>query len=93
MSEDKIRKMARHRVAAKMGFFYHLICYVLVNTLLIVIWAVTGAGYPWFLWALGGWGVGLVFHFFGVFVFLQGGGDWERRAVDKEVEKIKKSQG
>ena len=28
--------------------------------ILIIIWAVTGAGYPWFIWPAIGWGLALV---------------------------------
>jgi uncharacterized protein DUF1707/2TM domain-containing protein len=37
-----------------------LAAYVAVNLMLIVIWAVTGAGYFWPIWPLLGWGIGLV---------------------------------
>ena len=57
----------------------------------MIIWAATGGGFPWFLFPLGGWGIGIFFHFLGAFVFLKGGGDWEKRAIDKEMEKIKRS--
>jgi len=93
MSDEDIRKLAQRRVTAKKGFFIHLFTYVVINALLVLIWYfVSGAGYPWFLWALGGWGIGLVFHFVSVFVFPKEGGDWERSQVKKEMEKIKQSQ-
>lgn len=34
--------------------------FVLVNALLIAIWAASGAGYFWPMWPLMGWGLGLV---------------------------------
>src|SRR5215210_5611871 len=34
--------------------------YLLVNLMLIAIWAATGAGYFWPIWPLLGWGMGLV---------------------------------
>lgn len=34
--------------------------YVGVMVILIIIWAVTGAGYPWFIWPAIGWGLALV---------------------------------
>jgi hypothetical protein len=37
-----------------------LAAYVAVNLMLIVIWAVTGAGYFWPIWPLLGWGIGLL---------------------------------
>jgi Na+(H+)/acetate symporter ActP len=90
MSEEEIYKKARERVEEKKGFFTHLIVYVLVNILLVIIWWLTGADYPWFLFPLGGWGIGLIFHFLGVFVFSKQTG-WERREVEKEADKLRKS--
>ena len=34
--------------------------YVGVMVILIIIWAVTGAGYPWFIWPAIGWGLALL---------------------------------
>ena len=90
MSEEELYKEAKKRVEEKKGFFSHLAVYVLVNILLVIIWAFSaGGGYPWFIWPMGGWGIGLVFHFLGVFVFSQKT-DWEKRQIEKEMEKLKK---
>ena len=90
MSEEEIYKQARKRVEEKKGFYTHLAVYILVNILLVLIWAfAAGGGYPWFIWPLGGWGIGLLFHFLGVFVFSQRT-DWERREIEKEAERLRK---
>ena len=90
MSEEQIYELAKKRVEEKKGFFVHLTVYILVNIMLVLIWAfATGGGYPWFIWALGGWGIGLLFHFLGVFVFSKRT-DWERREIEKEAEKLRK---
>ena len=41
--------------------------YVIVNAGLIGVWAITGAGYFWPGWVLGGWGIGLLFHAWATF--------------------------
>jgi len=70
MSEEEIYDKARKRVEEKKGFFIHLAVYICVNIGLVLIWAfAAGGGYPWFFWPLGGWGIGLLFHFLEVFVF------------------------
>lgn len=93
LSDEEINKQARKRVEEKKGFYIHLMIYVLVNLLVILMWAfVTGGGYPWFVWMTGGWGIGLLSHFLGVFVFNRTSG-WERRQMDAEIERIKKEQG
>ena len=90
MSEEEIYQIARKRVEEKKGFFSHLAIYVIINILLVVIWALTGAGFPWFLFPLGGWGIGVIFHFLGTFVFSKETG-WERREIEKEAERLRKS--
>ena len=93
LSDEEILKQARKRVEEKKGFLIHLMVYVLVNLLVILMWAfVTGGGYPWFVWMAGGWGIGLLFHGLGVFVFNKTSG-WERRQMDAEIERIKRDQG
>ena len=94
MSEDEIRQIALKRVEAKKGFYIHLTVYIIVNAFLFIIWFfVAGRGYPWFLWPLGGWGLGLLFHAMGTFAFPTGGADWERREIEKEMQKLRKDQG
>jgi len=93
MSEEKIYEEARKRVEEKKGFFIHFAVYIIVNILLVLIWATTGAGSPpWFIYPLGGWGIGILFHFLGVFVFSRRTG-WERKEIEKEVERLKKEGG
>ena len=93
LSDEEIYRQARKRVEEKKGFFVHLIVYSMVNLGMILIWAfAAGGGYPWFVWILGGWGIGLVSHFLGVFVFNKTSG-WERRQMDAEIARIKKEQG
>jgi len=89
MSEEEIYRQARKRVEEKKGFYIHFAVYIIVNIILVIIWATTGAGYPWFLFPLGGWGIGILFHFLGVFVFSRQS-NWERREIEKEVERLRK---
>ena len=89
--EEEIYRRARKRVEEKKGFFSHLIAYILVNIALMLIWAfLAGGGFPWFLFPLCGWGIGLIFHFLGVFVFSKETG-WETKEIEKEAEKLRKS--
>jgi len=92
-SEEEIYRIARERVKQKRGFWNHLAVYVVVNIFLVIIWFFTGrgGGYPWFIWPLIGWGIGIIFHALGVFVFpKQWPSDWERKQVEKEAEKLRK---
>lgn len=89
MTEEEIYEEAKKRVKAKKDLYSHIAVYVLVNAFLVVIWAVTSGGFPWFVFPLGGWGIGLFFHILDVFV-------WQRRndreAIEREAEKLRKLQ-
>ena len=39
MSEDEIYEQAKKRVEAKIGFYGHLTAYVVVNIILVLVWA------------------------------------------------------
>ena len=86
-------KEARKRVKARLGFYSHLATYLFVNTLLIGIWLVTSFSighfyYPWFIWPLFGWGIGVVANFFSVFV---AGHGLEDRLIAQEMYKMNNS--
>lgn len=59
---------ARRRVTERRDFGSHLVVYVVVNAFIVLVWAVTGAGYFWPVWMLAGWGIGLALHAWDVFV-------------------------
>ncbi len=57
--DEEHRSAAYARLKTKREFRDHLLVYGAVNTLLVVIWAASGAGYFWPIWAIAGWGIGL----------------------------------
>ncbi len=89
MSEEDLYRLASKNVEEKKGFFIHLAVYIIVNIMLLIIWAVTGAGFPWFVFPLGGWGIGILFHFLGVFVFSRQT-NWEKSEIEREVRRLKR---
>ena len=50
------QEIAERRVKERLELWWHLGSYVIVNVFLIIVWAITGAGYPWFVWVMIGWG-------------------------------------
>jgi len=65
--EREIRAKATKRVWAKLGFRWHLFIYAVVNAGLAAINLQHDSTYLWFLWPMGGWGIGLAMHAFATF--------------------------
>ena len=59
---EERRAVAIAGIAGKRDFRCHALVYCAVNTLLVVIWAASGAGYFWPIWPIAGWGIGLAAH-------------------------------
>ena len=90
---------AKKRVKAIKGFYVHLIVYVLVNIFLsgIIIFGLMQSGYSFYdaitnfgvYSTILFWGIGLFFHFMGVFGFksLGLGKDWEEKKIKELLEK------
>jgi len=47
---------------AERSFQIHAAVWFAVNAFLVLVWALTGGGMPWFLFPAGGWGIGLAAH-------------------------------
>jgi hypothetical protein len=85
-------RMAERRVKAKVGFYWHLASYLVVNAMLIGIYLLSAlaAGelyYPWFVWVMGPWGVGLIFNYLAVFVFNEGGNQTQQM-IENEMRRM-----
>ncbi len=72
------------------SFKRHLLTYVVVVGFLWAIWALTGdrddRRFPWPIWATLGWGIGMIFHYLGAYVFPR------ENSVEKEFEKLKQTK-
>jgi len=60
---------AKKRVGARIGFYKHLVSFILINIILLVINLVCSPGDLWFYWPLLGWGVVVFFHALRVVAF------------------------
>src|SRR5688572_7758011 len=82
--DPQLWEIAKRRASFK----YHLASYLLVIGFLWAIWFFTSepgvprSRYPWPIWATGGWGIGLLFHYLGAYVFPRENG------VEREYEKL-----
>lgn len=86
-ADNDVRALAKRRVRARTGFLVHTMMYAVVNAGLFLIWSLSATTYPWFIWPLLGWGVGLASHAVGL-VF---GPDsaHEARAIEREIVRLR----
>ena len=61
-TEDQLREQAVEELRKRRELAGHVLAYLTVNTFLVVIWYLTGAGFFWPAFPLFGWGIGLIFH-------------------------------
>lgn len=85
--EKELWRLAKKRV----NFKRHLAIYLVINTLFWCIWWFDkehkeSGEYPWPIWPMLGWGIGLAFEYVGAYVSNKPG------AVQKEFEKLKKER-
>lgn len=67
-SEDELRSAAEKRVHRKRGFYSYLGIWAAVSLILTAVWAFSGGGYYWPVWAIFGMGIAAVFQFIDIFV-------------------------
>jgi hypothetical protein len=82
--DSEIRERAITRLKKRRDFKGHLLIYFLVNSFLVVIWAVTsGGGFFWPVFVMVGWGIGVVMNAWDVYFAEEIGEDDIRREVDR----------
>lgn len=59
---ERARKQRQRRRGMRASLRIHTVVFVFVQLLLVAVWASTGAGFPWFVFPLLGWGAGLAVH-------------------------------
>lgn len=75
---------AKKQVEEIKGFYANLISYCVVIPFLIFLNYRTSWDFQWFWFPMLGWGMGIVFHAFGVFGY---GKSWEERKIQEILEK------
>jgi uncharacterized membrane protein YecN with MAPEG domain len=86
-SEEDLRKEAVASLNRKRAFKQTAFAYVVVNLVLIGIWALSGADYFWPIWVIGGWGIGLAFQAYGAYGQRRGISEDE---VAREMQRLKR---
>lgn len=93
LEKDPRYEEAKKQVEEEKGFYIHLSTYVLVNAFFVVLDFLTSPGHWWFYWPMLGWGIGVVFHWIGVFgkrrFFSE---KWEERRIRKLMDEDNRQQ-
>lgn len=89
--ESELREKAEKRVKQRTRLLEHIASYVIVNGFLVVVWALTGGGYPWFLWVMAGWGLGLAMNVASYFIGSRGDSARERM-IQEEMKRMREGQ-
>jgi hypothetical protein len=86
--DAELREEALRRLAKRRDFRAHLLAYVLGNALLWLIWgvvyAVSGFWFPWPVFPLFGWGIGLTFHAWDTY----GRRPFREQDIDRELARM-----
>ena len=62
MSDDAARQQAIQRLHQRRGFMNYVIGAVVISLFMVVIWALSGQGYYWPIWVMGGFLIGGIFY-------------------------------
>ena len=66
--DEGLRERAIKRLKRRRDFYGHLLVYFLVNTFLVLIWALTDVnGFFWPVFPIVGWGIGVVMNAWDVY--------------------------
>ncbi|WP_442598694.1 2TM domain-containing protein [Neobacillus sp. D3-1R] len=87
MEKNEKYLRAKKKVQMLKAFYLHLTLYILVNILLFVINLSSDAGNWWFLYPLGGWGIGILAHGISTFAYGNFGSAWEERKIKEYMDK------
>jgi 2TM domain len=82
--DEVLRERAIKRLKRRRDFYGHLLVYFLVNTFLVLIWALTDVnGFFWPVFPIVGWGIGVVMNAWDVFRNDEFGEEQIRREVER----------
>jgi vacuolar-type H+-ATPase subunit I/STV1 len=86
-TDAAIRDRAVKRLKKRRDFAAHLLVYAMVNTFIVVIWAMTSSGFFWPIFPMVGWGIGVVMNGWDVFR----GDEFTDEQIAREIERMRKS--
>ncbi|HXL55017.1 MAG TPA: 2TM domain-containing protein [Chitinophagaceae bacterium] len=84
-NDPELWKLAQKRASFK----HHLTVYIIMNIFFWLVWYFTnrkyyvGMRFPWQIWPMFGWGLGVFFHYMGSYVYPK------NNSVEREYQKLK----
>lgn len=60
--DEQLRKVALARIKRRRDFYWHLVTYIVINGLMVFVWAIGPRASFWPMWLMIFWGIALVFH-------------------------------
>lgn len=89
LSPEDIERLAHKRAGAKLGWYFHLAVYILVNSFMFALGYFGLRSRPWSMYPVLGWGLGLALHGASVFLIGKGGGLREK-LVQQERDRLQR---
>ncbi len=87
--ETRIRRQIEKRIQQRKGLYTHLVIYCGVIIFLWLIWAFTDQGFPWPIFPMGGWGIGILAH---IVSYYNDNSDKQERIINQMVRDELKRQ-
>lgn len=85
MSESaELRERALVRLKKKHDFHVHLAIYLVVNAMIVAVWAMTSAGFFWPIFPMVGWGIGVMANAWDAY----GSDEPSERQISREMERL-----
>ena len=84
-TETTLRDRAVRQLKKKRDFYGHLLVYVLVNSTLVAVWAMTSGGFFWPVFPMLGWGIGVIMNAWDVWR-----GDFTAEQIAEEMRRLER---
>ena len=83
-TDTALRERALKRLKKRRDFKGHVLVYLLVNTFLVIVWAMTSAAFFWPIFPIVGWGIGVVMNAWDVWR----GDDFSDEEIERELARM-----
>lgn len=84
VDDAELRDRAIKRLKKRRDFAAHLLVYLLVNSAIVAVWAVTSNGFFWPIFVIAFWGIGIVMNAWDVWR----GDTFTEAQISHEVERL-----